>query len=206
MKENISPEERLLRLIKGQRKPDANIAVEKKSTIIAEPLKPAIKHSTYPLIKRYFSTLYLKRIILAAFILANIYLAISLAWPWLGLTKINLPLVVDEKVIEPKIEPKQDKKPFEFYLEGIKNRRVFVSESGQEAGKPIISADLDLMKDINLVGIISGENPQAVIEDKKTRKTYYVNKGQFINELLVEDIQEGKIIINYKGQRFELYL
>ena len=67
-------------------------------------------------------------------------------------------------------------------------------------------SNTDLVKQLNLVGIIAGENPQAVIEDKNTQKTYYLNKGQFLGEIQLEDILEGKIIINHKGQRFELYL
>ena len=72
--------------------------------------------------------------------------------------------------------------------------------------QPAIAANVDLLKDITLVGIITGANPQAVIEDKKSLKNYYVTKGQFIGQMQVEDIQEGKIIINYKGQKYELYL
>jgi type II secretory pathway component PulC len=206
MKENISPEERLLRLIKGQKKEAVASSVEKKPAIVTEGLKPSIKRSISPLSQKYFSILYIRRIIWAAFILSNIYLVISLVYPWFGLTKIYLPKVKEERIIEPIAEPKQDKKPFEFYSEGIRNRRIFVSESAPVEEKTVSVADADLIKDLNLLGIVSGENPQAVIEDKKTKKTYYVNKGQFINELMIEDIQEGKVILNYKGQRFELYL
>jgi type II secretory pathway component PulC len=62
----------------------------------------------------------------------------------------------------------------------------------------------ELMKEINLLGVISGANPQAVIEDKKSGKTYYVTEGQMIGDFQVEEIGYGKIILNYNGQKFEL--
>jgi len=206
MKENISPEERLLRLIKGQKKEAVASSVEKKPTVVTEGLKSSIKRSISPLSQKYFSILYIRRIIWVAFILSGIYLVISLIYPSFGLREVSLPTVTEKKVIQPIIGLKQEQKPFEYYLEGIRNRRIFVSESAPVEEKTVSVADADLIKDLNLLGIVSGENPQAVIEDKKTKKTYYVNKGQFINELMIEDIQEGKVILNYKGQRFELYL
>jgi type II secretory pathway component PulC len=64
----------------------------------------------------------------------------------------------------------------------------------------------DLIKDLNLLGIVSGENPQVVIEDKKNQQTYYLNKDQFLGEMKVADIQENKVILEYKDKRAELHL
>lgn len=62
------------------------------------------------------------------------------------------------------------------------------------------------IQDLSLMGIISGDNPQAAIQDKKTQKVYYVSKGESVADFLIEDIQDGKIILGYKGQRYELRL
>lgn len=203
MRDNILPEEKLLRLIRGQKQ---QIPVDKKSVTATSDSRPAIKYSIRALIIKYSSFKYLQKTIWVTFAASCIYLIISFIYPWVALKKIKLPEVTPEKINETTTGPGIEVKPYEFYLEGLKNRQIFGSVSTQETTKPASVVNVDLVKDINLVGIISGEPIQAVIEDKKTQKTYYVTKGQFIGEFQVEDIQEGKIILNYQGQRFELYL
>jgi type II secretory pathway component PulC len=113
----------------------------------------------------------------------------------------------EEKIAPQEAEPVQEVKPYEFYLEGIKSKQIFSSASRpEETARPASAASADLIKGINLVGIISGDRPQAIIEDKIMQKTYYVAKGQFVGAFQVEDIQEGKVILSYRGERFELYL
>lgn len=204
MKGDLTPEEKLLRLIRGKKK--QGVSIDKKSTEISVKIKPVPKLSLPAFASRYLSTLYMHRLILIAFVTSCIYLVFSYTYPWIGLRKIKLPAVTPQEIREPKIEPAPGLKPYEFYQEGIKGRQIFTSGRSQAIEQSASSADLDLAKDINLVGIISGENPQAVIEDKRTQKTYYVSKGEFIGQMQIEDIREGKIIINYKGQKYELYL
>ena len=204
MRNNISPEEKLLRLIKGQKKQETS--TDKKLTPAVADLKPSLERPARPLIQKYLSSTYLRKTIWVAFALSVVYLIVSFIYPFIGLNKINLPKVTAKKITEIKQEPKLEVRPYEFYLQGIGNRQIFGRASVQENEKPTGVASIDLIKDYNLVGIISGENPQAVIEDKRTQKNYYVTKGQFIGELKVEDIQEGKIIVGYMGQKFELYL
>ena len=203
MRDDIAPEEKLLRLIKGQKKPGVGLTRESPALItdLKTTAKPSIKSS----FQKYAYFLNARRIIFIAFVASCIYLAVSLIYPWIIPREIKLPQIPPEKIIEPKVEPGQGPRPYEFYLEGIRNRQVF-SASTQETERPASGVNVDLMKDMSLVGIISGENPQAVIEDTKMHKTYYATKGQFIGEFQVEDIQEGKIILNYRGQRFELYI
>lgn len=203
-KDNISPEEKLLRLIRGQKKQD--ISIDKKPLNAITGLKPKVKNSIYPLIPKYLSFPYIQKIIGIVFVVSCIFLIISFIYPWFGLRKIKLPQVTEEKMVDLKTEPRLEPKPYESYSEGIIDRQIFSSPTAQETQGPSSGVDIDLIKDINLVGIISGENPQAIIEDKKTQKTYYLSKGQFIGEFQVEDIREGKVILNFRGQRYELYL
>jgi len=204
MRDDIAPEEKLLRLIKGQKKPE--VGLTKESGAVITDLKPTAKPFIKSSFQKYAYFLNARRIILIAFVAAFSYLAISLIYPWVTPREIKLPQIPPKKIIEPKVEHGQEPRPYEFYLEGIRSRQIFSSASTQETERPASGVNVDLMKDISLVGILSGENPQAVIEDIKTHKTYYATKGQFIGEFQVEDIQEGKIILNYKGQRFELYM
>lgn len=198
MRDNITPEEKLLRLIRKEKKPASSVRESKPQT--------TVKQHIYPSIQKYLSFTYLRKAIMAVFIISCMYLAASLLYPLVGLKKIKLPEITSEKLTEQKAETAQEIKPYEFYLQGVKNRQIFGTVAGQETEKQIASVNVDLIKEINLVGIISGENPQAIIEDKKIQKTYYVTKGQYIGEFQVEDIKEGKVILSFRGQRFELYL
>jgi type II secretory pathway component PulC len=189
MRDNITPEEKLLRLIrKGKKKEDEEITP-------ASVFRPKIK-----LIPN------IRKIILFCFLSSCLYLIFSFIYPWIGLKEINPQKIALEKISEEKITPESQIKPFEFYQKVMQNRKLFGTQPTQITQTTPSTVATDLIKDINLVGIISGDNPQVVIEDKNLKKTYYLNKGQFISEFQLEDIQEGKVILNYKGQRFELYL
>jgi len=202
MRENISPEEKLLRLIRGQ----------KKSQAPAPGLpKPEQQAATRPKIEfgeiftRLATPQNAKILLISSFIISVLYLIFVFIFPLFSDKNLNI-------APEPSLIATQDKddiKPFEAYLEGVSNRQIFKNPSSAAAGAPAgdnISVNTEIIKDISLVGVISGENPQAIMEDKKTQKTYYVTKGQYINEAVVEDIQEGKVILNYAGQKFELHL
>ncbi len=205
MNDNILPEEKLLRLIRGKRSND--VSADKKPGDLNADFKPQAKYSAYLLIQKKLPFLKVDRILQAVFMTSCLYLIIVFIWPWFGAQEFKLPQATLEKGPEFKEEPARDIKPYEFYLEGIKNHpAIFSSPISQEAPKPLNQVTPDLIKDINLLGILSGENPQAIIEDKKTQKTYYLNKGQFIGELQVMDIKEGKIILNFNSQTFELNL
>ncbi len=200
---DISPEEKLLRLIKAGKTSSPthlplplDIPRDKKIATNISLLKPGIKNMD------------IRKLLILLLAISFLYLVASFVYPWAGLKKIKLPDVPEERVRieEPETELKEEPKPYEFYLQGLSQRQIFSSPSAAEGINASPLASADLVKDINLVGIISGVNPQAVVEDKKTQKTYYLNKGQFIGELQIEDIQEGKIIVNYNGQKYELYL
>jgi type II secretory pathway component PulC len=207
MKDNISPEEKLLRLIKGQKKqPKEPLAATTSSNVEAKPLNLPV--STF--FRKFFFYLSAQKVISFFFAAAFLYLIASFIYPLWEKKKIELELKTPP-VYKPGKEtfrqPREQAKPFDFYLAGIKKRAIFNSLSSSEsAGVASKVADADLIKDINLIGIISGETPQVIIEDKKAQKTYYLNKGQFIGNLQVDEIQEGKIILNYNGQKYELHL
>lgn len=182
MNENISPEEKLLRLIRNQ------------------PKRPQEEKSVLPVIaeRAYF----FRKIMWLCLFLSCAYLIFSFIVPYRQPQIAQAPEPVPSKPVieEPAIMP------YDFYADAIKKRPIFAGaqDSGQQ--RPAAILNQDLTKDFVLMGIISGDNPQAVIENKKAQKTYYLNKGQFIDGFQVADIQEGKVILGYDGQKFELYL
>lgn len=187
MKDSLSPEEKLLRLIKGQKK----VQVSAGAGAIAKKPPANIRQKAAVL----------------AFIIAGAYLLWNLIYPFTALK--NTPLVKPQlkETAQRNLNLKDDaRRPIEFYRQELSGRQIFGGAQEGAAGGPASGVNVDLTKDINLVGIISGEPAQAVIEDVKTKKTYYLSRGQFIGELRVDDIQDGKIIINYHGQKYELYM
>ncbi len=200
MSGNVSPEEKLLRLIRGKNSDQAAGQGVQQSghKDVLGPIISSIKSVS------------LRNILLILFVISWICLIASHLYSWMGLKTVKLPEVMIDNasgLSSPQAESVSSQKPYESYLQAAGNRQIFgSSQAGAQSQERPAVAGGDLVKDISLVAIIKGESPQAAIEDKKTQKTYYVSKGQYVGDFLIEDVHEGKIILNSKGQRFELYL
>jgi hypothetical protein len=207
MKDSSSPEDKLLRLIRNPKKtPDsssAKINTQKEKVAPIGNKKGSFDPKTR--IKKLKASLTIRKTCFWLFICSCVYLISALIYPWLGLKNIRLPKSRKRTAIERRIS-KDSIKQIDQYLENMGGRSIFSKSPFSATSSTVSAANIDIMKDITLVGIISGDNPQAIIEDKKVKKTYYLGKGQFIGEMQIEDIQEGKVIINYAGQKYELYM
>lgn len=200
MRDNISPEEKLLRLIRGEKKDKFKQLVPASaevSNLSAANPQPAFGKNLLKLISPQLAI----RLLLA---LACIFLLFSIIQPFF--MKKPLPAAAQERgglpqSQQPKIE---ESKPLASYQQEISGKELF--GSGHTENAPAAAIDTNLMENLALVGIISGDNPQAIIEDIKSKKTYYLTKGQYIGAFLIVDIQEGKIIINHSGKRYEMAL
>lgn len=207
MVRDISPEEKLLRLIRRGKKQTSSQDIPQAFPEPTTSLKPPLKElkSRYP----GFQIQHIKRLLFIVLFISSAYLVISFLWPIFFIKEINIRPILETEPEIIKEESPPEVKPYSFYQDTTASRQIFGSPLAELTKSSQTSSDavgMDIIKDFNLLGIISGENPQAIIEDKKTQKTYYLSKGQSIGEFQVEDIQEGKIILIYKGQRFELYL
>jgi len=61
-----------------------------------------------------------------------------------------------------------------------------------------------LIKDLKLVGISWGTDPQVIIEDTKDNKTYFLKTGDTISKFKIETILKDKVILEAEGQKMEL--
>ncbi len=68
---------------------------------------------------------------------------------------------------------------------------------------PSVSKE-ELVKDLTLTGIITGDSDQAIIEDKKAEKTHFLYKGDTFGDFKVHDIKGSSAILDYKGEKIEL--
>ena len=60
---------------------------------------------------------------------------------------------------------------------------------------------------LTLMGIVSGDPAQAIIEDAQTKKTHFVTTGQAVVEgAVVEQISDNRVVLNLQGERVELTL
>lgn len=205
MRDITSPEEKLLRLIrKGA----------KKETILNSPdyhpanaeTKSAFTRPGHKWFRKHLSFLSVRSILNTVFIISCLYLISTLLYPYFGLREIKpaqkegaLPLVLET-------ESRADIVSFDSYLKDINQREIFSNVAAARDAQPGSILNAELIKDIDLIGVILDKIPQAVIEDRKAQRTYYVTEGQYVGELQIEDIQEGKVILTLDGQRFELYL
>lgn len=204
MKDNLSPEERLLKLIKGEKKTAKQAFL--KAEAPAGQGNRIFRGKQRFLALPYLSAGSLYKLSLCLATVSFLFLLTSLVYPLFvpEAIRLNLPVLADKRGVDS--NPRAEETPLEYYLQDIGGKDIFSNSASSSLSPGAISADADLTGFMNLVGIILGENPQAVIEDKRAQKTYYVKKGQFIGEFRVEDIQEGKIILNFRSRRYELFL
>ena len=60
---------------------------------------------------------------------------------------------------------------------------------------------------LTLTGIITGDPPQAIIEDSETKKTFFVSPGQVVVDgAVVDRVSENRVVLNLQGEKVELGL
>ncbi|MFH1338988.1 MAG: hypothetical protein ABIH40_04025 [Candidatus Omnitrophota bacterium] len=201
MKKDYSPEERLLRLIRGEKRlePSKSSSSAGSSSRLRQKLRSKFSQ---------FQIQDIQRLLWGALFISFLYLLICHVWPlWFRQKDYRAFNIIGEEnsgVIEEEIKP--EVKPYSFYQEAITGRQIFSSSTAEVAQAQSGSTFTEYIKDLNLLGIISGDNPQAIIEDKKTQKTYFLKRGESFGTIKVEGIGEGKVTLELQGQRFDLFL
>ncbi len=107
-------------------------------------------------------------------------------------------------------EASPDLKPYSFYAQSIGGWPLFglrerSAPKSREVQKPAVTLN-KLMANLSLMGIIGGKEPQAIIWDRKSKRTYYLKEGQYLDEIMIQEIKKGKVILKYKDETTELVL
>lgn len=103
----------------------------------------------------------------------------------------------------------------EYYLAKVGERNIFrmgyvVPEPEpevpveREARYNPIPAIVELTQDLKLVGISWSDKPDALIEDAKAFRTFFVREGQMIGEVRVEQILKDKVVLKHGEDTVEL--
>jgi hypothetical protein len=97
------------------------------------------------------------------------------------------------------------------YLEYARQRDIFqmvskvqpevsVAAQAQVTVKPIVVKT----ENLKLVGISWSRDPDVLIEDTKANKTFFLKRGDLINDVTVKAVFRDKVILSYEGDEVEL--
>ena len=217
MAENLSPEERLLRLIraKGGKKEQAIPADE--TAAKEKRRRPKIDIAEERNLLRGFALRFFdidierlkfaNRALIIAIGVGIILFSADIVITQMRLERAKARLHAHKMARHPRdADSSSAAKPYEYYADVIGKKNLFRSEFtsspvniGQAAGAPE-----DIASNLNLIGFISGEKRQAIIEDKKSGKTYFLYKGDNLSGCDVIDVLEDKVILEYAGRTVEL--
>jgi len=199
MQDNISPEERLLRLIRGDQKK----AKEKKQKLA---VSADVSTSRHKIKKAVFAISFavVNRIFIGVLLVLGIYLLMDFLI--INPHKIEETVLTLGELKEASLEELSAAlfKPVAYYTRGVKARNIFTAVSPRlKRGLPSSSFTEKLSK-LKLQGIVSGVTPQAIIEDTKTGQVYFLSPGEYIGEIELKEILPGKVKLNFYGQEAEL--
>jgi len=95
------------------------------------------------------------------------------------------------------------------YLEKVRARDIFKMGSKKtqtdDAGvKAPSSKIMEATANLKLVGISWSDDPDAMIEDTKLLRTFFMKRGQMIGEVRVQAIFKDKVVLSYAGEEVEL--
>lgn len=97
--------------------------------------------------------------------------------------------------------------PFSDYSKVFSKRNLFVWKPTPEVEGQVSAEDLsNALANLTLMGVVEGISQQAIIFDKSSQKTYFLEVGDTLGDFKVEFINSGKVTLNYKGEQVELFL
>lgn len=84
---------------------------------------------------------------------------------------------------------------------------ISASAGGVSAGGGMSGLAKQLSARLTLMGIVSGNPAQAIIEDGETKKTYFVMTGQVVvDDAVLEQVLDNRVILDLRGEKIELSL
>ncbi len=207
MAKEFSPEERLLNLIKKKKKPKPPSPRKGDSTAPLPPKEePTFKSDKGEAISlsniiKVGNIKTLNMILFFALIMVLVYVIIDI---FLIPAKEIAPLVERGRGRPLKPAEELKLKPFSHYSKGLSTKDVFKGLAKEQKGLEVEIPVEELMGDFSLLGIVSGENPQAIIEDSKKRKTFFLREGQSAGGLFLKKIEDSSVTVIYKGHEINL--
>ncbi len=216
---NSSPEEKLLRLIKDatakkEKAKEPPVSYQKPPELIKqESVFKGRRQSEYSSrIKRISKILNLESINLilrAGLVLIVFVFIFDIFWSNINIKKILLSADKTSEEINSNPFPEKQSGDFSHFSADINNRDIFTVSSKSTLDSYAVNSGSSIAQSANklkLLGTISGEKQQAIIEDQDEQKSYTVSAGDYLKDFLVEEVGSGKVRLDYKGEKFDLFL
>ena len=121
--------------------------------------------------------------------------------------------LIDKKLseklaVKDQVSKKEEAGSFDDYQKLLSDKSIFapaVPRKRQQLATEGPSLR-DLVKELRLVGIMPGEDPQVIIEDKRTGETLFLKRNEMINDIKIEDIGTGRVTLGYNEDTTTLSL
>ena len=127
----------------------------------------------------------------------------------------NRPRDLSQSQPVPETKPKilsleeEKREPYSYYQQEIAKRQLFDSSPTEPRVKKVIPSGptfKELIKGLKLLGIVSADRTQVVIEDAKLDNTYFLYTGDYLGQIRVEEIYSDRVVLEFKGERISLFL
>lgn len=206
MQENISPEEKLLSLIKKGGNDTKNTPPPQPPKQ-EEPPKGPIAIPRKKRVKGIKSSAILNKFLVICALCAIGYMIFSYLSAYKPKTRI--PERVELKKEDQTLEGASAKvPPLSNYTDVLSSRqmfRLYEVPKPKPTGptKPKVTLG-QLLGGYTFVGIIFGDVPQAIVEEKRTGQSFYLVAGQLLGEIKIEKIERGKITVSYEDERMDI--
>ena len=114
--------------------------------------------------------------------------------------------ILDEKFPEISARDTKEIKPKEYsYYSQKLGKDIFKPLIKVVTGPVVPSIPLEeIIGNLSLLGIVSGATPQAIIEDKKKKSSYFIAEGQTSSGIKVKEIRDNSVTVIYQGNEFDL--
>ena len=211
MPSELTPEEKLLKLIKeGRPNTESKSAL---SSAVADSVDDKSLPLDIPAVKKERQLSGIKKTFFIFFFLwaGIILLCLGLAYQ-LVFQKTILPLPQFKNSVSENFSvPAAQSAPadsYENYQKVFEGRNMFKT-IGEPP--PLITVERsasfsDLTRNLYLSGIIDGEKPQAIIEDRSNGQIHYVESGDFIGSIQVISVGSDHVILRYGDEEGQLTL
>ena len=221
MQDNISPEERLLHLIRGEHKKPPRrekqltekievSALEKLTQQVPFIKKTREKRVSFNLIGGIVSVVFL---ILGIYLFTNFVITArkkreegNLALASLDSQYLTGAGELKNEALATPVETFVSLKPVSFHKRSIDLEEPLTAAASETKQARLASSFTEIVSNLKLQGIISAPNPQAVIEDIKTKQLYFLSPGERIGGIEVKQILPTKVKLSCYGQESELKL
>ncbi|MBI2093351.1 MAG: hypothetical protein HYT88_01310 [Candidatus Omnitrophica bacterium] len=204
------PEERLLGLIRQRQSGQSQRPVQPAASAATEASLGSIAAGrwAHPLGRRWR---WVRLSIAALSVIVLLEMGAFIAQATRPFPVVEIPTLKDSSATQEEVrEPESLEIPS---LAQNASRKLFVSSLAAGSKEGIVAkaapsaSTSQLAARLTLMGIVSGDPPQAIIEDSQTRKTYFVSEGQPVAEgAVLEKVLDDRVLLRLGEEPLELTL